>query len=322
MNALGPIRLPIAESFLGQITWTESDTGYCRCPGLDLHTNPNGPRDCRVIVSGVPTIHCLHSSCAGAVEDANRRLRSAIGKAEYLKQAPRFESRGPTPAEIERRRQAKAKEELERRSKMSLPQIVAENSTDLAELWEASPTRLLGDPKNDWRLLLQLFPQDAVLWIGEPTDSCDDHVDEKRKEYCRGRFRTVTEWMKEPEAPGPFTCPNLFRRGGHSRSNDNVTARPFLVVESDTLNKEQSVSIFQWMRRFMRMRAVVDTAGKSLRGWFDFPCEAFLGQLRVMLPAFGCDEALFRAAQPCRLPGAKRGDKTQSFVWLDLESNT
>jgi len=319
MNALEPIRLPIAESLLGLVTWTEPDTGYCRCPGVELHTNPNHPRDCRVIVSGAPTIYCVHSSCAGAVEDANRRLRSAIGKAECAKNQVLRQRRQPTPQEMERKRQAEEKERLVKRSKLSLAQIIADYGKDPADLWEESPVRLQDDAKDDWRLLLQLFPANATLWIGHTKDSCDDHADEKRKDFCRARFRTVSDWMKETEAPGQFTCPSLFRPGVHSRRNENVVTRPFLVVESDTLNKVEVMAIFQWMRQFIRMRALVDTAGKSLHGWFDYPFQECLAELHIILPALGCDPALFKAAQPCRLPGAQRDKKTQHLLWLDLE---
>jgi hypothetical protein len=95
-----------------------------------------------------------------------------------------------------------------------------------------------------------------------------------------------------------------------------------LVAESDTLSKEEVLAVFMWMRNFMRLRAVVDTAGKSLHGWFEYPTQEELAELRVILPALGCDEALFKASQPCRLPGARRGDKLQCFVWLDLGNNT
>jgi hypothetical protein len=309
----------IAENLLGEVTWTEVDTGYCRCPGMDLHSNPNGQRDCRVIVSGAPTVYCLHSSCGGAVEEANRRLRSAIGKAECAKQPGSWKPRAPTAQEIERRRQAERKRCLAERSKISLAQIIAQHGKDPADLWEESPVRLQEDARDDWRLLLQLFPEDGVLWIGDTKDSCDDHADEKRKDYCRRRFRPVNEWLLEDQAPAQFTCPSLFRQGVHSRSNENVVGRPFLVVESDVLNKVEVMAIFQWMRGFMRLCAVVDTAGKSLHGWFDYPSDEWIAELRVILPALGCDEALFKASQPCRLPGARRGEKVQHLLWLDLE---
>lgn len=73
------IRLAIAESLLG---CKLDEQGYAPCPGREHHNNANGRRDFKVILEGVPTGSCFHTSCAGAVEDFNWKLRSQIGKAE------------------------------------------------------------------------------------------------------------------------------------------------------------------------------------------------------------------------------------------------
>jgi hypothetical protein len=119
-----------------------------------------------------------------------------------------------------------------------------------------------------------------------------------------------------------FTCPSTFKTGTHSRCNDNVVQRRFLVVESDVLDRNQVCAVFHWLEQFTRLRAIVDTAGKSLHGWFDVPSDSTMDELKIILPVFGCDPALFKQAQPCRLPGALRTDrenKVQSLLYLDLE---
>src|SRR5512146_2750651 len=68
----------IAGRLLGPIDWQTEVSGFCRCPGEAFHTSANGKRDCRVNVDGAPTIFCFHASCAPAVAEANRRLRSAL----------------------------------------------------------------------------------------------------------------------------------------------------------------------------------------------------------------------------------------------------
>ena len=313
-------RRRIVEDLIGTVDWTESERGYCRCPGMELHTHRNAPRDCRVMIDRAPTIHCVHSSCSSAVADANHRLRSAVGKAERGHGTTQLVPRPVSPEEIARRRQAEEKRRLTERSRRSLEQIVANHQVEPAELFEESPVRLLDDPRDDWRLMLQLFPSEATVWIGDPKNSCDDTADEARKATCREHFRPVAVWLKASCAPAQFTCPSSFKPGVHSRSNANVMCRPFLVVESDTLGKPEMLAVFEWMRSFMRLRAVVDTGGKSLHGWFSYPDDAALAELRVILPALGFDEALFKASQPCRLPGAARGDKLQRLLWLDLEA--
>jgi hypothetical protein len=58
------------------------------------------------------------------------------------------------------------------------------------------------------------------------------------------------------------------------------------VVESDVHSKDEMGAIFKWLRDEvgLTLRAIVDTAGKSLHGWFDFPKEAVLDQLEIILP--------------------------------------
>ena len=73
-------RAEIAARLLGSIAWTDATTGFCRCPGEHLHTSPNGPKDCKVMLDGAPTLKCFHGSCTGIVDGVNHELRSRIGK--------------------------------------------------------------------------------------------------------------------------------------------------------------------------------------------------------------------------------------------------
>jgi hypothetical protein len=74
----------VAEQILGEIHWKENGgSGYCTCPGRDLHSNANAKTDCQVwlgIDGRAPTIHCVHDSCSGPIADANHKFRSELGK--------------------------------------------------------------------------------------------------------------------------------------------------------------------------------------------------------------------------------------------------
>lgn len=90
----------IAEEVLGAIDWKDDGRGYCTCPGQMRHNNPNGRRDCRVTLlpggrSGAPTVHCFHSGCSAEIEEANHKLRSAIGKAKWAAEHPSARPRTP-----------------------------------------------------------------------------------------------------------------------------------------------------------------------------------------------------------------------------------
>lgn len=73
------LRREIAQSLLG--TPLDAD-GFTACPGAALHNGKTGRRDAQVILEGVPTLRCFHTSCGDAVAEYNFKLRSLIGKAE------------------------------------------------------------------------------------------------------------------------------------------------------------------------------------------------------------------------------------------------
>ena len=70
-----------------------------------------------------------------------------------------------------------------------------------------------------------------------------------------------------------FTCGAAFKPGTYSRSNANCDGTRFLAVESDALARDEVGAVFAYLNRRLHfnLQAVVDTAGKSLHGWFDAP---------------------------------------------------
>ena len=73
-----------AAAALFQIDWETPQLGWLECPGIGRHTGKNHTADCRITLDDgkPPTIFCFHSSCSDEIAEANKRLRSAIGKAE------------------------------------------------------------------------------------------------------------------------------------------------------------------------------------------------------------------------------------------------
>ena len=130
------------------------------------------------------------------------------------------------------------------------------------------------------------------------------------------------QWLKESNVTGQLICPATFKNNSIARANDNILARRFLVVESDTLTKDQVGAVFRWLkgRVGLDLVAIVDTAGKSLHGWFRHPAHEFqVDELKLVLPALQCDPKLFTPSQPVRLPGALREGKWQKLVYLAKE---
>ena len=318
----------IAESILGGIDWESPDRGTCTCPGAALHSSQTDGGRCAIFMDGVPTVHCFHSSCNEEVKRVNFKIRSTIGKAR-CKGKPYIPSIAEQLARGQRWKEKKRSEQLMAKAKASLPMIVEQFSVSPSDLREYSPVRLLGEGENDWRRHLHIFPPKSHVWVGDIYDSAGEDKADWIKAKARAHFRSVEDWL-DCEAPpkGPFICPTTFAQGSASRCKANAAEMPFLVVESDTLSKDEQTAIILFLKQKYHLRAVIDTAGKSLHAWFDRPPEEDIPDLKIILQNLGCDPAMFSASQAVRLAGVPRyrKDKDQTFymgnqslIYLDHE---
>jgi hypothetical protein len=306
-------RQAIAESVLGEIRWEDAITGFCRCPGIDLHSNENAPKDCMVHIDGALTVFCTHSSCSAVIEESNRKLRSETGKAE---RAPgcQLARRKPTAEELERQRKAVEAERLARNAKAALDGVLRDHAIAPADLWMTSPTSLVGIKDADlWRHLLRIFQPEDVVWIGDVRDSGAPHNTRN--------FRTASDWLTSKSCPGPRIAPAAFKAGSYSRTKEDVEAHRLFIVEHDTLGIREQCALIKCVRQWCRLRAVVFTGNKSLHAWFDVPAPKVLERLRVMLPAWGVDPAGFKPTQPFRLPGTihEKSGRHSDLLLLDAE---
>ena len=255
----------------------------------------------------------IHSAFSRPARDP---LRSNFGQTDFYPP----ELMPGQSARIERR---KIERRLAARAHAGHAEILQKYACGFAYYVNRSPVNLCSNkPHDDWQLILKLFKPDDVVWIGtKKNDSANDNHPPDWIQYCKTRFRPVAEWLKEEQCPGILTCPNTFKPGTHSRRDAEVLARRFLVLESDTLDKNKVCAVFKWTEQFARLRAIVDTAGKSLHAWFEMTAPDVLAELETILPQLGCDAAMFTPSQPCRLPGAVRPDtgRVQSLLYLDLE---
>ena len=297
----------IAQELLGTITWETDTKGFCQCPGEHTHSTDSGPRDCVVYLDGVPTIFCQHQSCIEQVRHANRALREAIEGGGLDGGDALLTDR----EKKQRLRAAQRTNQIEQRARTALPKILADHRWTYNDIVKDTKTPIDENPAIHWRHIVELFREDDRIWIGYTHDS-------GRAEHTRN-FRPARSWLAGNGIMGPLTCPSTFRDGSFSRSNENVLDRRFLVVESDVLTKDQVGAVFKWLRDEvgMTLRAIVDTGGKSLHGWFDYPKAAILEELKLILPQLGCDPGMFRQSQPCRMPGVLRGENYQKLIYFD-----
>lgn len=321
------LRKQIAGEILGAVRWYDTYGFPQSCPGEDQHTTPTGANDCTVYLDSVPTIHCFHESCSDEVEEANHELRSAIARAEA----------GSRPAEpsIERafeqyKEHCRVKQKLaetlilESETRAALPKILEEYRWTEEQVRADSPTRI--DQRNAWRHHVSLFRPDFCVWIGERHHS--------GPVYGREHFRLAHEWIVRDEIPpGQLIVPNPFcmpdyalrfirgpRRYPLSRCEASVLLRTFLVLESDSLSRDDSLAVFNWCRTFMNLRAIVFSGNRSLHGWFDYPdARSDFKEVGKILPLLGFDPAtITKKSQPVRFAGAVRDNgNLQELLWFD-----
>jgi hypothetical protein len=182
----------------------------------------------------------------------------------------------------------------------------------MAQILKDSPLLVAErDPEEQFRTWLKLWPACSTVWIGDVYSS--------GKPEHRTHFRSVAEWYQIGPVMGNFTCGSSFRPGCCSRSNENLEGHRFMVIESDTLSRDEVGAVFAYLRRRLHyaLHCIVDTAGKSLHAWFDaLPNKVFENRLKAGLVAFGCDPKVFTYSQPVRVPGAWRDGRLQRLVWL------
>jgi hypothetical protein len=318
---------------LGEIDWQSEVSGFCRCPGESLHTHPTGKKDCRVSVDGAPTIYCFHSSCAVAVATANLRLRRELGGSSWemvlpggrvLRSGDVLQGDGSvkTKAEIlgargTRPSDTASAERLELATLQAVadrfkPELFENFRWPFAQILSDSPLLVADrDPDDQFRTWLRLWPAHCHVWIGDVYSS--------GKPEHKTNFRPVADWYQIGPVMGNFTCGSSFKPGSFQRSNANCNGTRFMVIESDTLPKDEVGAIFAYLNRRLHfnLHAVIDTAGKSLHGWFDAPRDRQVeARLKAVLTVFGCDPKLFTYSQPVRVPGAYRDGRLQRIVWV------
>ncbi|MDB4316855.1 hypothetical protein N9911_01175 [Akkermansiaceae bacterium] len=151
-------------------------------------------------------------------------------------------------------------------------------------------------------------------------------------------FQTCQQWLKADSLP-PRLAAGIFQAGSISRSEQAIISRPYVVIESDELigfkpktteernmNKRLSAALFAFMadRLKMTLRAVIDTGGKSLHGWFDRPSPAGMNALKTIITGLAIDPAVFArcSSNPLRTPGCRHEgtDQTAQLLYLNPTS--
>lgn len=298
----------IVSAMFEVIEWKHEELAFITCPGKAMHTGKNAKKDCRVSLNGAPTLFCLHSSCFAIVEEANLKMRRACRNKTPL--IMRVQTEGEKLKIKQAVEQKKKEEELKEWARKNKSEILKKYQWNMTNAFHESP-RMGGDLATEAAYFIsQLYSPEDIIWNGDVRDSGNSLLH-------RSNFKPMREWIESGTLKGNFTCPSTFKSGTYSRSNEQVLHRPYIVIESDKLTQDETCSLYRWMQKFMTLKAIVHSGGKSAHGWFDFPEEKIFNKLKIILPELGCDPALFKASQPVRMPGIMRGEQMQCLYWFN-----
>jgi hypothetical protein len=289
--------------------------GYVKCPGQHLHTHETAHRDAAIVLppNSLPVIKCFHNSCREHVSALSEVLRMRVEDAVLGREVD-FEW---TPGSEEQMQIWGAGKDAELAAKNKMPEVMC-CPWGVDSIVGQSPVQIPDSGDLQGRLLLSLFGEDDIVWIGDPWHS--------GKPKHASHFRSAGEW-KALGVSGwnSYITGSTYLPGAFSRGNGAVLQRKFLIAESDCLEKAQMGGVFRYVSSIgYKLRAVVDSGRKSLHGWFDLDgidaeCVSIL---EGMLRGFGMDAKTMRAAQPVRMAGVQRElaeGKTsqQSLLYLD-----
>lgn len=197
---------------------------------------------------------------------------------------------------------------------------------DEADLWEASPIRLMDDPEHDTILFLEvMFRPEDLVFVGTTYDT----------DTIRSRDAWIESGCDAPHIivnplSGGF-APNKAGDGQTYRGDNNVVAFRHCLVEFDNLSREDQIRFWAAVR--LPIKALVCTGGKSIHAWIDVQKLAEVNTLKEwdahirrvlydqMLLPLGVDGACSNPARLSRLPGHYRTKtgKYQKILWLSSE---
>ncbi len=321
------------EKRYGGVDWVDNHVCHCACPGEDLHSNRTADNHCRIYVNAdpVPTIDCQHQSCADVIAAHNKRLRHLWRQAmsggvlnlsptetRVLDQEIRAREAEAAIEKVKRDEARAALRKLAIWAQVHRHEILRAQPWTASEILADSPSPVPENPEDHWRLILGRYEPQETLWIADEVHFSGEWKDGQEFSHC---FQTVHYWLFRKQVPGVFICPAVLVERANRRSNDNVVHRPFIVVESDTLNRDEVGAVFKWLiSRGLRLRFVVDTSNRSLHGWFEAPDPEELECLKSILPELGIDKKVLNMTQPVRLPGAinPKTNKHQRLIYCDL----
>ncbi len=183
---------------------------------------------------------------------------------------------------------------------------------DEADLWEASPVRLLDDPADDWKLIVAyMFDVTDYIFVGSRYDT------------AIYRASDVLKWNEPPELIGL----NPFRQGG-KRCDADVSRFQYCLCEFDQIPIDEQLRF--WAAVKLPIAAIIHSGNKSLHVWIklagvnslaDWNKTVKIDLYQRRLAPLGVDGACSNPSRMSRMPSFRRRDNgnLQRLLYLDTK---
>lgn len=191
------------------------------------------------------------------------------------------------------------------------------NALCASDLWESSPVRYMDDKSYTWEIIDQLFKGNPYLCCGYSKE-----VFEAKRKH---------EWYKEADKQ-QFIVPNACKgemgmtKDGKPSAHclDNTGPRMYLVIEQDDGNQDQQTAVIVYLTKYLPLRMVLSSGGKSLHAWFDCQGveEGKQKDLMRSAVALGADDSTWTRSQFVRMPdGLRDNGNRQSVFYFNPQCN-
>jgi hypothetical protein len=181
----------------------------------------------------------------------------------------------------------------------------------LADLWEASPSRIEDSESHTEHIIDLMFPGNPFLCVGK---SMREFTTATREEL-RGTLAALALIV-----PSPMTARTGITKDGNESAHTLASTGPrrFLVIEQDKGTTDEQSAVLLHLAERAPLALAVHSGGKSIHGWFSAhgQPEELLHRFMRYAVSLGADDALWSRCQFCRMPDGTRDNGNRQAIFF------
>ena len=185
------------------------------------------------------------------------------------------------------------------------------------DLWEISPYRFMDDKSYSNVIIEALFSGNPYLCCG-----LTNAIFESKKKQDWMRIKAGGLRFQQFIVPSPCIGEYGLTKDGKESAHclNNTGPREYQVIEMDQGSADQQCAVIEYLTKYMPLRMVLSSGGKSLHAWYDVKGKDEDKQLEFMKVAvsLGADPATWVRSQFVRMPdGLRDNSKRQSVFYFN-----